>query len=48
MADNSVTVVGNITRDPELRYTPTGQHTTPVRAVWSTLGFQTDSGLPPL
>jgi single-strand DNA-binding protein len=27
MADNSVTVVGNITRDPELRYTPTGQAT---------------------
>ena len=23
--DNSVTVVGNITRDPELRYTPSGQ-----------------------
>ena len=25
MADNTVTVVGNITRDPELRYTPSGQ-----------------------
>ena len=25
MADNTVTVVGNITRDPELRFTPTGQ-----------------------
>src|SRR5205085_3863837 len=35
-------------RATRLRYTPTGQHTTPVRAVWSTLGFQTDSGLPPL
>jgi single-strand DNA-binding protein len=23
--DNSVTVVGNLTRDPELRYTPSGQ-----------------------
>ncbi len=25
MADNNVTVVGNVTRDPELRFTPTGQ-----------------------
>ena len=25
MADNSVTVVGNCTRDPELRFTPSGQ-----------------------
>ncbi len=25
MSGNSVTVVGNITRDPELRFTPTGQ-----------------------
>ncbi|MGH9064322.1 MAG: single-stranded DNA-binding protein [Acidimicrobiales bacterium] len=25
---NSITVVGNITRDPELRFTPTGQATT--------------------
>jgi single-strand DNA-binding protein len=25
MPDNSVTLVGNITRDPELRFTPTGQ-----------------------
>ena len=25
MPDNTVTVVGNITRDPELRFTPTGQ-----------------------
>jgi len=25
MPDNSVTLVGNITRDPELRYTPSGQ-----------------------
>ena len=25
MADNSITVIGNITRDPELRYTPSGQ-----------------------
>jgi single-strand DNA-binding protein len=25
MADNSITVVGNITRDPEIRYTPSGQ-----------------------
>lgn len=25
MADNSVTLVGNITRDPELRFTPGGQ-----------------------
>ena len=25
MADNTVTVVGNVTRDPELRYTPNGQ-----------------------
>lgn len=24
MADNTVTVVGNVTRDPELRYTPSG------------------------
>ena len=24
-ADNTVTVVGNVTRDPELRYTPSGQ-----------------------
>jgi single-strand DNA-binding protein len=25
MADNNVTIVGNVTRDPELRYTPSGQ-----------------------
>ncbi len=25
MADNSITVIGNITRDPEIRYTPSGQ-----------------------
>jgi single-strand DNA-binding protein len=25
MADNNVTLVGNITRDPELRFTPSGQ-----------------------
>ena len=25
MADNTVTVVGNMTRDPELRFTPSGQ-----------------------
>ena len=25
MPDNTVTLVGNITRDPELRYTPSGQ-----------------------
>ncbi len=28
MADNTITVIGNITRDPELRFTPTGQATT--------------------
>jgi single-strand DNA-binding protein len=27
MADNSVSIVGNLTRDPELRFTPTGQAT---------------------
>jgi single-strand DNA-binding protein len=25
MADSTVTIVGNVTRDPELRYTPSGQ-----------------------
>jgi len=25
MADNTVTIVGNVTRDPEIRYTPSGQ-----------------------
>jgi len=25
MADNNITVIGNITRDPELRFTPSGQ-----------------------
>jgi single-strand DNA-binding protein len=25
MADNNVTLVGNVTREPELRYTPSGQ-----------------------
>jgi single-strand DNA-binding protein len=25
MADNTVTIVGNVTRDPEIRYTPGGQ-----------------------
>ncbi|MBW8827476.1 MAG: single-stranded DNA-binding protein [Acidobacteria bacterium] len=25
MPDNTITLVGNVTRDPELRYTPTGQ-----------------------
>ena len=28
MPDNTVTVIGNITRDPELRFTATGQATT--------------------
>jgi single-strand DNA-binding protein len=28
MADNTITVIGNITRDPELRFTATGQATT--------------------
>jgi single-strand DNA-binding protein len=27
MPDNSITLVGNVTRDPELRFTPTGQAT---------------------
>lgn len=27
MPDNSITVVGNVTRDPELRFTPGGQPT---------------------
>jgi single-strand DNA-binding protein len=27
MPDNSVTVIGNVTRDPELRFTPSGQAT---------------------
>ena len=25
MTDNTVTLIGNVTRDPELRYTPSGQ-----------------------
>jgi hypothetical protein len=25
MADNVITVIGNVTRDPEIRYTPNGQ-----------------------
>ena len=25
MADNTITIIGNITREPELRYTPGGQ-----------------------
>ena len=25
MSDNSVTIIGNLTRDPELRFTPSGQ-----------------------
>jgi len=25
MADNTITIIGNITRDPELRFTPSGQ-----------------------
>jgi single-strand DNA-binding protein len=25
MADNSITIIGNVTRDPEIRYTPNGQ-----------------------
>ncbi len=28
MADNTITIIGNVTRDPELRFTPTGQATT--------------------
>ena len=28
MPDNTITVVGNVTRDPELRYTPSGQANT--------------------
>ena len=39
MADNSVTLVGNITRDPELRFTPSGQATASfglaVNRVWT-------------
>jgi len=27
MTDNNVTITGNVTRDPELRFTPTGQAT---------------------
>jgi single-strand DNA-binding protein len=27
MADNSITIIGNVTRDPELRFTPGGQAT---------------------
>ncbi len=27
MPDNSITLVGNVTRDPELRFTPSGQAT---------------------
>lgn len=27
MADSSITIVGNVTRDPELRFTPSGQAT---------------------
>jgi single-strand DNA-binding protein len=37
--DNSVTIVGNVTRDPELRFTPTGQATATfgvaVNRVWT-------------
>ena len=25
MATNTVTIIGNVTRDPELRFTPSGQ-----------------------
>jgi len=28
MADNTITIVGNVTRDPELRYTPSNQSVT--------------------
>ena len=39
MADNSVTIVGNLTRDPELRYTPAGAATcqfgVAVNRVWT-------------
>jgi single-strand DNA-binding protein len=28
MADNTITVIGNVTRDPELRYTPSNQSVT--------------------
>jgi single-strand DNA-binding protein len=39
MADNSITLVGNITRDPELRFTPSGQATATfglaVNRVWT-------------
>jgi len=39
MAGNSVTLVGNITRDPELRFTPSGQATASfglaVNRVWN-------------
>ena len=29
MTDNTITIAGNLTRGPELRYTPTGQATAP-------------------
>ncbi|MCU1484059.1 MAG: single stranded DNA-binding protein [Actinomycetia bacterium] len=39
MPDNSITIVGNLTRDPELRYTPGGQATcqfgVAVNRVWT-------------
>jgi len=39
MADNTVTIVGNLTRDPELRYTPAGAATcqfgVAVNRVWT-------------
>ncbi len=30
MAENTVTVIGNVTRDPEMRYTPSGQAQTTI------------------
>ncbi len=36
--DNTVTVVGNITRDPELRYTPSGAAVTSFGVAWNRKG----------
>ena len=36
--DNTVTIVGNVTRDPELRYTPAGAAVANFGVAWNRKG----------
>ena len=40
MADNSITLVGNLTRDPEIRFTATGRAVASFGKQWATTDTQ--------